>query len=54
MKELKKREIKSRYNFEKETCEYESGTWCNLPKYKRCKDCIRCTNGDKACMVTAF
>lgn len=27
------------------------GSWCNLPKYKRCEHCIRCVNGDKACQV---
>jgi len=33
-------------------CEFENSTWCNLPKNKRCKHCIRCVDGRKACMVT--
>jgi hypothetical protein len=52
---------KGRYNFSinKKTgksigCEFENGTWCNLLKYKRCKYCIRCDDGSKACEVTAF
>lgn len=50
-----------RYNYEidhktgKEIgCEYEDGTRCDLPKYKRCENCIRYTDGAKACKVTAF
>jgi hypothetical protein len=35
-------------------CQYEDGTWCNLPKYKRCEHCIRCVDGSKACYVTAL
>jgi len=38
----------------KKGCEYENGTRCDLPKFKRCIHCIRCVNGDKACGVTAF
>ena len=43
---------KSKYDFKKDYCEYEDGTWCNLPKYKRCEDVIRCEDGSKACYVT--
>ena len=51
---------KSRFSFEKDNngkekgCEYEDGSWCRLPKYKRCEHCIRCVDGSKACQVTAF
>lgn len=52
---------KTRFNFEKDLktgkeigCEYEKGTWCKLPKYKRCEHCIRCVDGSKACSITAF
>ena len=51
---------KGRYNFDKDKngkeigCEYENGTWCDLPKFKRCKYCIRCANGDKACEVSTL
>lgn len=55
------KKIKGRFNFEisKETgkeigCEYENGSWCKLPKFKRCKYCIRVVDGSKACEVTAF
>lgn len=58
---MPKGKAKSRFNFEidektgKEIgCQYEKGTWCELPKYKRCEHCIRCVNGDKSCEVTAF
>lgn len=46
--------IDGRYDFAKEYCEYEDHSWCNLPKYKRCKHCMYCKNGDKVCSVTAF
>ena len=55
------KEVKSRYNFgvdpktkDEIGCQYEDGTWCNLPKFKRCKHCMRCVDGSKACGVTAF
>ena len=35
-------------------CEYENGTWCNLPKYQRCHHCIRCIDNTKACRVTSY
>jgi len=35
-------------------CEYENGTWCDLPKYKRCEHCIRLNDGSKACYVTSL
>lgn len=31
-----------------------NGSWCNLPKYKRCKDCLRCVDGSKACNVVTY
>jgi len=43
-----------RWDFKNGGCEYEYRTWCNLPKYKRCKHCIRCVDGSKACEVTAL
>ena len=43
----------SKFDFVKETCQYEKGTWCNLPKGKRCEHVIRCKDGSKACQVTA-
>ena len=43
--------IKSKYDYEKEYCEYENQSWCELPKFKRCKDCIRNEDGTKACYV---
>jgi hypothetical protein len=57
---MSKGKAKSRFNFDKDKkgneigCEYEDGSWCNLPKYKRCEHCIRCVDGSKACQVTAF
>jgi len=51
---------KSRFLFEKDKngkekgCEYENGSWCKLPKCKRCEHCIRCIDGSKACQVTAL
>ncbi len=48
---MKKGKLKSRYDFDKEYCEFEDQSWCNLPKYKRCKHCIRCKDGSKACEV---
>lgn len=58
---MPKGKAKSRYNFEKNPktgkeigCEYENGSWCNLPKFKRCEHCMRCVDGSKACYVTAF
>jgi len=45
---------KSRYDFDKDCCEYENGTWCSLPKFKRCEHCLRCIDGSKACEVTAL
>jgi len=43
---------RSRYDYKKERCAYSSpGGWCNLPKYKRCENCIRCADGSKACEV---
>ena len=57
---MPKGKAKSRYNFDKDTktgkeigCKYENGTWCELPKHKRCEDCMRCSDGSKACYVTA-
>lgn len=56
-----KGKAKPRFNFGKDPktgksigCQYENGSWCDLPKYKRCKHCIRVTDGTKACEVTAF
>ena len=58
---MPKGKAKGRFNFDKDEktgkekgCEYEDGSWCNLPKYKRCEYCIRCADGSKACCVTAF
>ncbi len=52
---MAKGKAKSRFNFNDKTgCEYENGTWCFLPKFKRCVDCIRCADGSKACRVTSF
>lgn len=50
---------KSRFNFNEDEktgkligCEFENSTWCNLPKYKRCEDCMRLKGGGKACYIT--
>jgi len=43
---------KSRWNDKTDSCEHENGSWCKLPKHKRCKDCLRCTDGSKACEMT--
>lgn len=58
---MPKGKAKSRFDFKKDHktgkekgCKYEDGTWCNLPKYKRCEHVIRCVDGSKACEVTAF
>lgn len=52
---------KGRFNFKKDPktgkeigCKYEDGTWCNLPKFKRCEHVLRCVDGSKACEITAF
>ena len=50
----KKTEPKSLYDFDKNECKHEYYSWCHLPKYKRCKHCIRLRNGSKACKVTAY
>jgi hypothetical protein len=41
----------SKWNPETESCEFERGSWCDLPKYKHCKHCMRLPNGDKACEI---
>ena len=59
---MPKGKANSRFNFIEDSantnkpygCKYENGTWCKLPKFKRCMHVIRCKNGDKACEVTAF
>lgn len=58
---MPKGKAKSRFDFtidektgKEKGCEYEDGTWCNLPKYKRCESCLRCIDGSKACEVTAL
>jgi hypothetical protein len=55
------KKVNSRFDFtidektgKEKGCEYENKTWCNLPKYKRCKNCLRCVDGSKACEITAF
>lgn len=57
---MPKGKAKSKYNFDIDPktgkvigCIYEKGTWCELPKGKRCEDCMRCIDGRKACYVTA-
>jgi len=32
-------------------CKYENQSWCDLPKFKRCSDCLRLADGRKACYV---
>lgn len=27
-------------------CEFETSGWCNIPKYKRCEDCLRGKDGN--------
>lgn len=51
---MPKGKAKSRFDFDKKTCEYEDGSWCNLPKFKRCEHCMRCKDGSKACYVTSL
>ena len=57
---MSKGKSKSRFNFNKDSngktigCSYENGSWCELPKYKRCEHCMRLADGGKACYVTAF
>lgn len=55
---MSKGKAKSRWNFNhkknEKGCKYENGTWCDLPKFKRCANIIRCSDGSKACEVTAF
>jgi hypothetical protein len=46
-----KRKFKSKWNYKKDYCDYQKQTWCELPKYKKCKDCIRLSDGTKACEV---
>ena len=59
---MPKGKAKGRFNFvedlqngkEEYGCKYEDGTWCKLPKFKRCEYCIRCADGSKACHITAY
>jgi len=39
----------SKWNHKTDSCEYEDGSWCKLPKFKHCKFCMRLTDGTKAC-----
>jgi hypothetical protein len=55
---MPKGKAKSRFDFtineqttKEKGCEYEEDSWCNLPKFKRCADCIRVVDGSKACYV---
>nr|BFF40264.1 hypothetical protein BACY1_20690 [Tenacibaculum mesophilum] len=49
---MAKGKAKSKFDFDKESCKFlNNGNWCNLPKYKRCEDVIRCADGAKACRV---
>ena len=55
---MPKGKAKSKFNFEidkatgKEIgCIYLDNSWCKLPKYKRCEDCIYVSDGSKACYV---
>ncbi len=58
-KNMPKGKAKSRFDFtidpktnKSKGCKYlVDGSWCDLPKYKRCKDCLRCVDGSKACYV---
>jgi hypothetical protein len=47
--------IKTKFDYKKNTCKYENQSWCDLPKYKKCPDCIISHNVSgkiiKACMV---
>ena len=43
--------VKSYYDYEKDECKFLDDGWCELPKFKRCKYCIRLKDGSKACMV---
>lgn len=40
---------KSRFDKEKDQCEFEKSSWCELPKWKRCSYCLRLADGRKAC-----
>ena len=43
---------KSKYDFDSDSCQFSSkGNWCDLPKFKRCENVIRCADGSKACQV---
>jgi hypothetical protein len=48
---MSKGKAKSKYDFKLNKCEFENQTWCNLPKHKKCEDCIRNTDGTKACNI---
>jgi hypothetical protein len=43
--------MKSKFNYITGVCVFEKQSWCNLPKYKRCEDCIRLKDKTKACGV---
>lgn len=50
--DMSKGKAKTKFNYKKEYCQYvDRAGYCHLPKYKRCEDCIRLTDGSKACMV---
>lgn len=51
---MTKGKANTKFDFNKKTCEYENGTWCDLPKYKRCEHVLRCKDGSKACGITSL
>lgn len=48
-----KGKAKTKWDFKNNSCQFEDGTWCKLPKGKRCEHIIRCVDGSKACRVTS-
>jgi len=37
------------YDHNNDKCPHADSSWCNLPKYKHCKFCLRLKDGSKAC-----
>lgn len=47
---IRNKKCGTKWNFREHKCEYENASWCNLPNYKRCRDCMRLEDGRK-CVV---
>ncbi len=48
----KNKRIRSRWDEGSSSCEFENNSYCNIPKQKRCGDCVRNRNKGKYCRKT--